>query len=229
MIFCLSMLKCCAPRRRLPPRLGPVASPRGPGRVPPGVLPRSFFPPPVPGSVTQRQVQRIRKGYEETGDVFDKPRSGRPRKTTGSGGPFVGSKIQGQPLFHCSRAPRDLVTWSPCVNQNSLSNSVSKWPPWSNQCPETSTEQKTIKKPCGFCQGPQPAKRMDAWKVAEGGFLRWIFCWITSQLPQILQETYWSPHGSEIHPENSHEKNHGLGLHPVWGCARDVQGGRQHQ
>ena len=61
---------------------------------------------------------------------------------------------------------------------------------------------------------------MDAGKVAEGGFLRWIFCWITSQLPQILQETYWSPHGSEIHPENTQVwwwKNHGLGLHPAWG------------
>ena len=116
-------------------------------------------------NVSQRQVQRIWKRYEETGDVFDKPRSGRTRKTTTREGPFVGSKIQGQPLFHCSRAPRDLVTWSPRVNQNSLSNSVSKWPPLSNQCPETSTEQKTIKKPCGFCQGPQPAKRMDAGKV----------------------------------------------------------------
>ena len=158
------------------------------------------------------------------------PGQADPASNNRSGGPFVGSKIQGQPLFHCSRAPRDLATWSPRVNQNSLSNSVSKWPPWSNQCPETSTEQKTIKKPCGFCQGPQPAKRMAAGKVAEGGFLRWIFCWITSQSPQILQETYWSLHGSEIHPENSQwRKNHGLGLHPVWGCARDLQGGRQHQ
>ena len=26
-------------------------------------------------------------------------------------------------------------------------------------------------------------------------------CWITSQSPQILQETYWCPHGSEIHSE----------------------------
>ena len=53
---------------------------------------------------------------------------------------------------------------------------------------------------------------MDAGKVAEGGFLRWIFCWITSQSPQILQETYLSPHGSEIHPENSQvwwRENHG--------------------
>ena len=36
-----------------------------------------------------------------------------------------------------------------------------------------------------------------------------------------------SPHGSEIHPEVWWRKNHGLGLHPVWGCARDLQGGRQ--
>ena len=52
------------------------------------------------------------------------------------------------------------------------------------------------------------------------------------QSPEILQETYWSSHGSEIHPENSQvwwRKNHGLGLHPVWGCARDLQGGRKHQ
>ena len=114
-----------------------------------------------------------------------------------SGGPFVGSKIQGQPLFHCSRAPRDLVTWSPRVNQNSLSNSVSKWPPWSNQCPETSTEQKTIKKLCGFCQGPQPAKRMDAGQVAVE---RWIsqmnlllnYITVAANIAGDLLEPTWS-------------------------------------
>ena len=92
-------------------------------------------------NVSQRQVQRKIKRYKETGDVFDKPRSGRPRKTT---------------------AP---------LQEDRLLNSVSKWPPWSNQCPETSTEQKTIKKPCGFCQGPQPAKRLKKrWKSGR----RWI-------------------------------------------------------
>ena len=36
---------------------------------------------------------------------------------------------------------------------------------------ETSTEQKTIKKTCGFCQGPQPAKRLKkCWKSGR----RWI-------------------------------------------------------
>ena len=90
---------------------------------------------------------------------------------------------------------------------------------------ETSTEQKTINKSCGFCQGPQPAKRMDAGKVAEGEFLRLIFCWITAQSPQILQETYCLPRKQS----SLLAENHGLGLHPVWGCARDLQGGRQHQ
>ncbi|CAJ0938762.1 unnamed protein product [Ranitomeya imitator] len=33
-------------------------------------------------NVSQRQVQRIKKRFEETGDVFDKPRSVRPHKTT---------------------------------------------------------------------------------------------------------------------------------------------------
>lgn len=33
-------------------------------------------------NVSKRQVERIRKRFQETGDVHDKPRSGRPRKTT---------------------------------------------------------------------------------------------------------------------------------------------------
>ena len=33
-------------------------------------------------NVSNRQVERIRKCYQETGDVHDRPRSNRPRKTT---------------------------------------------------------------------------------------------------------------------------------------------------
>ena len=33
-------------------------------------------------NVSKRQVERIRKRYQETGDVHNRPRSGRPRKTT---------------------------------------------------------------------------------------------------------------------------------------------------
>ena len=33
-------------------------------------------------NVSKRQVERIRKCYQETGEVHDRPRSGRPLKTT---------------------------------------------------------------------------------------------------------------------------------------------------
>ena len=33
-------------------------------------------------NVSKRQVERIRKCYQETGDIQDRPRWGRPRKTT---------------------------------------------------------------------------------------------------------------------------------------------------
>ncbi|KAJ8386327.1 hypothetical protein AAFF_G00174240 [Aldrovandia affinis] len=33
-------------------------------------------------NVSKRQVERIHKRYQETGDVHDRPRSGRPHKTT---------------------------------------------------------------------------------------------------------------------------------------------------
>ena len=33
-------------------------------------------------NVSKRWVERIRKRYQETGDIHDRPRSARPRKTT---------------------------------------------------------------------------------------------------------------------------------------------------
>ena len=156
-------------------------------------------------NVSQRQVQRIRKRYEETGDVFDKPRSGRPHKTTARVDRLLASKIQGQPLFHWQQS--STRTWSPeaSVSTGTVCQILSsKWPPWSNQCPETSTEQKTIKKPCGFCQGPQPAKRLK--KTLE----KWQKVNFSDESSVELHHSrrkycrpIWSPHGSEIHPENS--------------------------
>ncbi|KAJ8414390.1 hypothetical protein AAFF_G00052600 [Aldrovandia affinis] len=37
---------------------------------------------PAEVAVSKWQVERIRKRYQETGDVHDRPRSGRPHKTT---------------------------------------------------------------------------------------------------------------------------------------------------
>ncbi|XP_054455972.1 N-acetyllactosaminide beta-1,3-N-acetylglucosaminyltransferase 3-like [Anoplopoma fimbria] len=49
-------------------------------------------------NVSQRQVQRIRKRFEETGDVFDKPRSGRPRKTTAREDSLLARKSKASPF-----------------------------------------------------------------------------------------------------------------------------------
>ena len=49
-------------------------------------------------NVSQRQVQRIRKRYEETGDVFDKPRSGRSRKTTAQEERLLARKSKASPF-----------------------------------------------------------------------------------------------------------------------------------
>ena len=89
-------------------------------------------------------------------------------------------------------------TWSPEVlmsNQNSLSNSVSKWPPWSNQCPETSTEQKTIKKTCGFCQGPTACQKDGRWKSDRRGIsqmnLLLNYITVTTNIAGDLLEPAW--------------------------------------
>ena len=183
-------------------------------------------------NVSQHQLQRIRKRYEETGDVFDKPRSGRPRKTTAREDRLLAQKSKAGPFSTGAELHK---TWSPEVpvstrtvcrilSRNALHVRISAQKPALNK--------RQFKNRVAFAKAHSLPKGMDAGKVAEGGFLRWIFGWITSQSPPILQETYWSPHGSEIHPENSQvcwRKNHGLGLYPVWGCARDLQGGRQHQ
>ena len=184
-------------------------------------------------NVSRQQVQRIRKRYEETGDVFDKPRSGRPRKTTAREDRLLVWKSKGSPF---STAAELHETWSPEVpvstrtvcrilSRNGLHGRISAQKPALNK--------RQLKNRVAFAKAHSLQKgwMLEKWQW-KSGFLRWIFCWITSQSPQILQETYWSPHGSEIHPENSQvwwRKNHGLGLHPVWGCARDLQGGRQHQ
>ncbi|KAL1277193.1 hypothetical protein QQF64_023866 [Cirrhinus molitorella] len=63
-------------------------------------------------NVSQRQVQRIKKRFEETGDVFDKPRSGRPRKTTAREDRLLARKSKASPF---STAAELHETWSPEV------------------------------------------------------------------------------------------------------------------
>ncbi|CAM4598026.1 unnamed protein product [Leuciscus chuanchicus] len=63
-------------------------------------------------NVSQRQVQRIKKTFEDTGDVFDKPRSGRPRKTTAREDRLLARKSKASPF---STAAELHETWSPEV------------------------------------------------------------------------------------------------------------------
>ncbi|KAA0725409.1 hypothetical protein E1301_Tti010430 [Triplophysa tibetana] len=62
-------------------------------------------------NVSQRQVQRIKR-FEETGDVFDKSRSGRPRKTTAREDRLLAQKSKSNPF---STAAELHETWSPEV------------------------------------------------------------------------------------------------------------------
>ncbi|GAA6083401.1 syntaxin-binding protein 4-like, partial [Tachysurus ichikawai] len=63
-------------------------------------------------NVSQGQVQRIKKRFEETGDVLDKPRSGRPRKTTAREDRLLAQKSKASTF---STAAELHETWSPEV------------------------------------------------------------------------------------------------------------------
>ncbi|TDH01073.1 hypothetical protein EPR50_G00176450 [Perca flavescens] len=182
-------------------------------------------------NVSQRQVQRIKRTFEDTGDVFDKPRSGRPRKTTAREDRLLARKSKASPFSTVAELHE---TWSPEVpvstrtvsrilSRNGLYGRISARKPALNK--------RQLKNRVAFAKAHSLLKgwTLEKWKKVDFSDESSVEL---HQSPQILQETYWSPHGSEIHPENSEvwwRKNHGLGLHPVWGCVRDLQGGRQHQ
>ena len=105
-------------------------------------------------NVSKRQVERIRKRYQETGDVHDRPRSGRPRKTT----------ARDDSLLVRLTAPGGVDASDACFVKNCTSDSCSQWSPRSYCCPETSAKQETAKKPCCVRQGPQPDGRLDSRK-----------------------------------------------------------------
>ncbi|CAJ0945420.1 unnamed protein product [Ranitomeya imitator] len=62
--------------------------------------------------VSQHQVQRIKKKFEETGNVFDKPRSGRPRKITAQEERLLVRKSKASPSSTAAELQR---AWSPQV------------------------------------------------------------------------------------------------------------------
>ena len=101
-------------------------------------------------NVSKWQVERIRQRYQETGDVHDRPRSGRPRKTT----------ARDDSLLVRLTAPGGVEASDACFVKNCTSDSCTQWSPWSYCCPETSAKQETAKKPCCVRQGQQPDGRL---------------------------------------------------------------------
>ena len=155
-------------------------------------------------NVSKWQVERIRKHYQETGDVHDRPRSGRPRKTT----------ARDDSLLVCLTAPGGVDASDAWFVKNCTSDSCSIWSPWSYCCLETSTKQETTKKPCCVRQGPQSDRKKKDFSVS----------WAPSQVLPILSMTLRGPSGPTVHPEDSHIwrwKDYGLGLHPIQRCQGD--------
>ena len=173
--------------------------------------------------MSQRQVQRIRKIYEETGDVFDKPRSGRPRKTTTREDRLLARKSKASPF---STAAELHETWSPEVpvstrtvcrilSRNGLHGRISAQKPALNK--------RQLKNRVAFAKAHSLPKGWTLEKCQKVDFSDKS----SVELHHSRRKYCRRPTG-----ENRQvwwRKNHGPGLHPLWGCARDLQGGRQHQ
>ena len=133
------------------------------------------------------QVERIRKRYQETGDGHDRPRSGRPRKTT----------AREDSLLVRLTAPGRVEASGACFVKNCMSDSCSQWSPRSYCCPETSAQQETAKKPCCVRQGPQPDGRLDSRQLDFSDEFA------PSQAKPTLSMTLRDPSGPTVHPEDS--------------------------
>ena len=180
-------------------------------------------------NVSQRQVQRIRKRYEETGDVFDKPRSGRPRKTTAREDRLLARKSKASPF---STAAELHETWSPEVpvstrtvcrilSRNGLHGRISAQKPALNK--------RQLKNRVAFATACQKDGR---WKSGR----RWIsqmnlllnYITVAANIAGDLLEPTWIRDSPRKQSSLVAEKSWS-GVTSIWGCARDLQGGRQHQ
>ena len=61
-------------------------------------------------NVSKRQLERIRKRYQETSDVHDRPRSGRPRKTTAQDDSLLVQLSKARPMSTASQLQEESRT-----------------------------------------------------------------------------------------------------------------------
>ena len=72
-------------------------------------------------NVSKRQVERIHKHYQETGDVHDRRRSGRPRKTTARDDSLLVRLSKARPMSTASQLQDE---WTPVT---SVSSRTVRW------------------------------------------------------------------------------------------------------
>ena len=68
-------------------------------------------------NVSKRQVERIRKRYQETGDVHDRPRSGRPRKTTARDDSLLVRLSKARPMSTASQLQEEWMPATPVCQE----------------------------------------------------------------------------------------------------------------
>ena len=144
-------------------------------------------------NVSKRQVERIHKCYQETGDIHDRPRSGRPRKTT----------ARDDSLLVRLTALGGVYASDTCFVKHCTSDSCLQWSPRSYCCPETGAKQETAKKTCCVLLGCGPWRRLDSRKSSV-------------ELHPKRCQYCRRPSGTRLDPRFTQKT--GGGKIMVWGC-----------
>ena len=68
-------------------------------------------------SKSKQQVERIHKRYQETGDVHDRPSSGRPRKTTARDDSLMIRLSKARPMSTASQLQEEWMSTTPVLSR----------------------------------------------------------------------------------------------------------------
>ena len=174
-------------------------------------------------NVSKWQVERICKHYQETGDVYDRPRLGRPGKTTAQDDSLLVRLSKVRPMSTASQ----LQEWTPAtpvssrtvrrlLARNGLHGCIAAQKPVLNK--------RQVRNHLAYAKADSLTEGGTAEKWQKIFFRRIVSC-APSQAPPILSMTIGGPSGPKVHPEDSQIwswKDYGLGLHPIRRCQGDL-------
>ena len=132
-------------------------------------------------NVSKRQVERIHKRYQETGDVHDRPRSGRPRKTTARDYCLLVRLSKARPMSTASQLQEE---WTPAtpVSSRTVCRIISR----NGLCDRIAAQKEALNK---RQLSPQPDGRLDSRKLACSSLPSykphnhlWHFCFDSIQI-----------------------------------------------